>query len=81
MQITPPITPMITDQKWVVMSGAAVMDTSPAIAPLRPANRSMRPSSGRDTAKPAIAPAAAAKLVLTSTMLIATASAALPSAS
>ena len=63
------------------MSGAAVIETSPAIAPFRPANRSTRPRIGREMARAAMTPAAAARFVLTSTMLIATASAALPSAS
>ena len=63
------------------MSGPAVIETSPAIAPLRPANRSMRPRIGRDTASAATTPAAAARFVLTRIWLIATASAALPRAS
>ena len=50
------------------------MDTRPAMAPFRMANRSMRPSRGRDTARATITPAAAARFVLTMTMLMATAS-------
>ena len=51
------------------------------MAPFSPAKRSMRPRTGRDMASAAMTPAAAARLVLTSTMLMATASVALPSAS
>ena len=63
------------------MSGPAVIETSPAIAPLRLAKRSTRPKSGRETISAAMTPPAAARFVLTSTWLIATASAALPRAS
>ena len=72
---------MITAHQCSVMWGAAVIETSPASAPFRPANRSMRPKIGRDTMSAATTPAAAARLVLTSTLLMATASAALPRAS
>ena len=52
------------------------MDTSPAMAPFSTTKRSTRPKSGRDTLMAAMTPAPAAKLVLTSTLLMATASSA-----
>ena len=51
------------------------------MAPFRPASRSTRPRIGRETAIAAMTPAAPARLVLTSTWLIASTSAALPMAS
>ena len=63
------------------MSGPAVIATSPAMAPFRQANRSVRPKTGRAQNRAMSAPAAAARLVLTSTWLMATASSGLPRAS
>ena len=56
------------------MSGPAVIDTSPASPPFRPTNRSMRPNTSRDRDSAVMTPAAAARLVFTSTLLMAIAS-------
>ena len=77
----PPMAPMITAQYGVVMSGPAVMATRPPMAPLRMISRSMRPNRGRAMHRAVTTPAAAAKLVFASTLLIATASLTPPSAS
>ena len=58
-----------------------MIETSPAIVPFSAANRSMRPSSERETSMAVMTPAAAARFVLTSTMLMDTASTALARAS
>ena len=50
------------------------MATKPAMAPLRPASRSIRPKMGRDTLIAASTPAAAARFVLARILLTATAS-------
>ena len=81
VQMTAPMAPMMIAQWCSTISGPAVIETSPAMAPFSPASRSIRPRIGLDTAMAAMTPAAPAKFVLTSTWLIATASAAVPSAS
>ena len=73
--------PISTAQMCVTKSGPAVMETSPASPPFRPTIRSIRPKNSRETDSAVITPAAAAKLVLISTTLIATASVAVPRAS
>ncbi len=70
-----PTAPMIIASQGSVMSGPAVIATRPAMAPLRAEKRSVRPRMGRETKMAVSTPAAAARLVLTRMLLIATASA------
>ena len=74
-QSRPPTAPMMTAHQLSAMFGLAVIETSPAKAPLRLEARPKRPKSGRATSTAAISPLAAAMLVLKRTLLIATASA------
>ena len=62
-------------------SGPAVIDTKPPMAPFSTASKSTRPRMARATLSAATTPAPAARLVLTSTLLIITASNALDMAS
>ena len=54
--------PVVIDDIWPGCNGEA-----PASAPLRTASKSMRPRRGRDKKSAAMTPAAAARLVFTST--------------
>ena len=77
----PPTAPMTTAQPLSGMFGPAVIDTSPARAPLRLEARPNRPKSGRVTSTAATRPLAAARCVLARTLLITTASPGVPSTS
>ena len=74
VQTAAPVAPMTIAQEWSTMSGPAVIATRPLIAPLSDARRSTCPNTGRERTSAVITPAAAARLVLTRTLPIATAS-------